>query len=126
MAELAPKNASLTFKQSSFFCAAVILSPKGYSFKLRAKRILEEREIKATIENEIIEIDNQILTNEKDLQLIEEEIASIVNQMQDLDITVRQCNELKKKKEELENEIKTLNTSNESLLQKKKNLKTKF
>ena len=49
------------------------------------------------LKNEITEIDNQILTNEKDLQYIEEEIVSIVNQMQDLDITVRQCNDLKEK-----------------------------
>lgn len=91
-----------------------------------AKLILEEREEIAKIENEITEIDNQILTNEKYLQYIEEEIVSIVNQMQDLDITVRQCNELKKKQKELENKIKTLNTSNKSLLQKKKNLKMKI
>lgn len=88
-----------------------------------AKLILEERKKNAIIENEITEIDNQILTNEKELQHIEEEIALTVNQMQDLDITIRQCDELKEKKKELENKIKTLNKSNKSLLQKKKNLK---
>ncbi len=90
-----------------------------------AELIIEERKENAKIQEEIVKIAKQILKNETEIKDIENKISSITKQLEDLDITIRQSNDLKTKKAELTEKLQLLKKTNNSLLKQKKTLENK-
>lgn len=90
-----------------------------------AELIIKERNDNAKSQSEIGKIKKQILKNESEIKYIENKIKTITKQLEDLDITVRQSNDLKTMKADLTEKVQTLKEVNNSLLQQKKSLENK-
>ena len=73
-----------------------------------AKLILKERENCAKIQTEIDNFDKEISNKHNEIKNVEQLIASITEQLKDLDITIRQSNELKAKQLKLSNKLKIM------------------
>ncbi len=67
-----------------------------------AQLLLENRKEKAALQSEIEKLNAQILEKVNELNRITKNLEMIAKQLNDLDITIRQSNELKAKQEELE------------------------
>lgn len=91
-----------------------------------AKLILKERENCAKIQTEIDNFDKEISNKHNEIKNVEQLIASITEQLKDLDITIRQSNELKAKQLKLSNKLKELKTANQELIKQQNNLKHKL
>lgn len=91
-----------------------------------AKLILKERENCAKIQTEIDNFDKEISNKNNEIKNVEQLIASITEQLKDLDITIRQSNELKAKQLKLSNKLKELKTANQELIKQQNNLKHKL
>ena len=89
-----------------------------------AKIVIDEREEKASIQAEIDKLDKQILSNNDEIETIKKSISSTAHQLEDLDITIRQSNELKEKKKGFEQKLKELEASNKLLIKQKNKLST--
>lgn len=86
-----------------------------------AQLILEDRKEKAALQSEIDKLNVQVSEIEKELNKIAIDIEMITKQFDDLDITIRQSNELKAKREELE-ERKSKLQQEKGALEKKRNV----
>lgn len=95
-----------------------------FNLKL-ANIILQERKRKEIIRASIEEIEKKILQNENQINTRIETINQILKQLENLDITIRQSNELKERKAELTEQINSLRTEIKSLEMEKKSLEEK-
>ena len=91
-----------------------------------AKLILKERENCAKIQTEIDNFDKEISNKHNEIKNVEQLSASITEQLKDLDITIRQSNELKAKQLKLSNKLKELKSANQELIKQQNNLKHKL
>lgn len=71
-------------------------------------------------------LDKNILENNNKIGEIEQQINSITIQLKNIDITIRQSNELKENKQKLINTIESLKKDNKKLLDRQKDLKKKL
>ena len=85
-----------------------------------AKIILEDRQKISELQSRIGKLNDQISENENESHRIDEEIVLILKQLEDLDITIRQSNELKEKQNELEQKKAELNRAKNVMLEKRK------
>lgn len=91
-----------------------------------AKLILGERERCAEIKNRIDNFDKQILDKNNEIKKVEQQMNSIKEQLKNIDITIRQSNELKTKQQELSNKLKALKSDNQELIKQRDSLKHKL
>lgn len=115
--------------ESSVYAKTYICTRCGhfefFSPKL-AKLVLEEREKCAKIQKEIDNSNKQISDKNNEIQNVEQQINSIKEQLEDIDITVRQSNELKAKQQELSNKLKALKAEIQELIKYQNDLKRKL
>ena len=91
-----------------------------------AKIILEDRKEKAVLQSEIDNLNVQVSEIENALNKIAIDIEMIAKQLNNLDITIRQSNELKAKREELEERKRKLQREKSALEKKRNVLKRKM
>lgn len=91
-----------------------------------ADRVLDVRDRCAKIKMEIDDFDRQVLDKNKDILLVQSQIDAINEQLKDLDITIRQSNELKATHQELINKLKALKNDMQELIKRKTNLEYKL
>lgn len=86
------------------------------------KVILEKRSKEARKRARIKEIESQILKNETAIKTYKENLSIVLEQLNDLDITIRQSNELKLRKAELNEKINALQEEMKDLQEEKSRL----
>lgn len=91
-----------------------------------AELVLKDREKNAKIQQEIMNLDKKILENNNEIEKIEQQINSITTQLKNIDITIRQSNELKANKQKLITTIERLKKDNKKLFDEQKDLKKKL
>ena len=90
--------------------------------KKLAETIIEKRAIEEKKRAKIEEIEEQILEKDGEIEMHKADLNIVLEQLNDLDITIRQSNELKEKKAELIEQINTLQEEIKSLQQQKNRL----
>lgn len=92
-----------------------------------AKSILEKREAKIRTlneaQNELENLNKQVLEKNNEIQNTERELNCISTQLESLDITIRQSNDLKVKQNELTKKLKVLNDEYQVLLKQQSDVK---
>lgn len=115
--------------QNDVYASTYICTKCGHFefFNLKlAEQVLKDREKNAKIQQEIGNLDKNILENNNKIGEIEQQINSITIQLKNIDITIRQSNELKENKQKLINTVESLKKDNKKLLDRQKDLKKKL